>query len=242
MQVNDRYFHFPPFISISWEHVAALFLKESDLVIILAKGHSLTIPGLNPEQLKLIFYAHGQFLEGSSLHLKPNHLESKIMNNLPCLHGEQSKEPPAVRFGLGAIDNFGIAMQHNPSQSNAPNLPPEVLSKIAGIAKILAPEETALMPKPEPHCNCFHCQIAKAIHQTLDSLPSQETKVENEEEAVSEEDLKFEQWEINQVDNQLFTAVNKLDRQETYRVYLGEPVGCTCGKNGCEHLLAVLKS
>ena len=48
--------------------------------------------------------------------------------------------------------------------------------------------------------------------------------------------------EITQTGDKLFTVVNKLDPQENYHVYLGHPVGCTCGKQGCEHILVVLKS
>ena len=44
------------------------------------------------------------------------------------------------------------------------------------------------------------------------------------------------------MNDKLFTVINKLDQQEKYNVFLGEPVGCTCGKQGCEHMLAVLKS
>src|SRR3989338_4608887 len=44
--------------------------------------------------------------------------------------------------------------------------------------------DPSLFPDPEPHCNCPHCQIAKAI------LPTSEESAPLEgEEEISEEDL-----------------------------------------------------
>jgi hypothetical protein len=87
-----------------------------------------------------------------------------------------------------------------------------------------------------PHCNCFHCQIARVLK------PNKEDTQQNEEQEISAEDLQFEQWIITHTGDQLYSVINKLDDSEQYNVYLGEPIGCTCGQTGCEHLLAVLKS
>lgn len=232
MHINDKFFHFPPFISMSWVHVAALNLEESDLVVHLTRGDIITIPGLTPNQLELIFKAHAAYLQ--SEFLKKHQPEAKAPMEI--------NPSSSIRFELGSID--GSMLQHNPDQADAPDLPPELLTKVKSIAKILAPEENALLPKPEPNCNCFHCQIAKAIHQTLedDLIEERMPSLENEGEAVSEEDLKFEQWEVTQTGDKLFAVINKLDPVEKYNVYLGQPVGCTCGKAGCEHILVVLKS
>lgn len=234
MHINDKYFHFPPFLSISWEHVAALNLKESDLIVHLTQGDIITIPGLTATQLELIFQGHGAYLQNEILKKQP--LEPKAPMEI--------NKDSSIRFELGSID--GMSLQHNPDQADAPDLPPELLAKIKSVTKILAPEENALLPKPEPHCNCFHCQIAKAIHQTLEGelehIEEEPLPIENEGEAVSEEDLKFEQWEVTQTGDKLFVVINKLDPVEKYNVYLGQPVGCTCGKPGCEHILVVLKS
>ena len=63
-----------------------------------------------------------------------------------------------------------------------------------------------------------------------------------QEEEVTDRDLSFQQWAIEQTGDKLFCVTNKLDRLEKYNVFLGDPVGCTCGIQGCEHILAVLKS
>ena len=143
------------------------------------------------------------------------------------------------------METFGSSLLHNSAQANMPNLPEEVLNKIAAIAKIIAPGDIQNMPKPEPHCNCPHCQIARAIHsqspeEIVEATPS--ILVQKEEEVISEQELTFQQWEITQTDNKLYSVANRLDLLEKYNVYLGEPVGCTCGISGCEHILAVLKS
>ena len=126
---------------------------------------------------------------------------------------------------------------------NAPDLPAEILEKIASIAKIIAPEDQNSLPKSEPHCNCFYCQVSRAIqagliHHEAGAKPQEEPN----EEPISDEDLSFQQWDILQASDNLYTVINRLDTQEKYNVFLGQPVGCTCGKLACEHILAVLKS
>ena len=128
-------------------------------------------------------------------------------------------------------------MQHNPAQANSPDLPEEVLNKVSAIAKIVTPEDMKSLPKAEPHYNCIHCQIARAIHKGIQNMDGER----EDEEEVADEELQFQQWDIKQK-GELFVVTNRLDTAEQYHVYLGNPVGCTCGKSGCEHIVAVLKS
>lgn len=144
------------------------------------------------------------------------------------------------RFGFAGIDGLGTAIQHNPSQMNAPDIPQEVLDKIAGIAKVIAPTDPDAIPKAEPHCNCMHCQIARAIHNEMKAIEVQQPEAVLDEE-IKPEELNFCQWEIKATDENLYTVTNRLDTQEKYSVYLGHPVGCTCGKDNCEHIIAVLR-
>ncbi len=65
---------------------------------------------------------------------------------------------------------------------------------------------------------------------------------ENLDEDVSEEELKFKMWDIEEIDETLFKVTNPLDANEHYNVYLGNPIGCTCGKKNCEHIKAVLNT
>jgi hypothetical protein len=143
-------------------------------------------------------------------------------------------EEPSIRFAFGtSLDGLGGMMQHNPNQANAPDLPPEILQKIGAISKILSPSDEVDLPKAETGCNCFYCQIARALNPATSVL---------EEPEVTAEELNFQQWTITQTGDKLYMVVNRLDDHEKYNVYLGQPIGCTCGKEGCEHILAVLKS
>jgi hypothetical protein len=233
MKINPRIFSFPPYISTSWTHVVALHMNQSILVVSLTNGVTIEIPNLKPDLLELIFSAHAAFLEVEMIKDLPRSTTSPVKS----AEGEDS----SVKFGLSLMDGFGGAMlQHNSAQSNAPDIPPEIIKKIKAISKIMTPEETESMPKPEPHCNCMYCQIARAVAQQGPETPQE--KLQQEEPPVPEEDLKFQQWDIISEGEKMFTVVNRLDRDEKYSVYLGDPVGCTCGKPGCDHILAVLRS
>lgn len=240
MKINSKILSLPPHISTTWGNIAALHMKGSILVINLVDGETVQIPDLKPEQLESIFQAHVNYLEEKTKQelVKPQQLGIFPFHQIV---GEPGETEQFFRVGIGGMDNLGTALQHNPAQANLPNMPDEVLDKIRSIAKIIAPDDPVLAPKPEPHCNCMHCQIARAINQ---GLGHQEItgKEESQQEVVSDQDLSFQQWEIKQTDEKLYTVVNRLDTKERYNVFLGHPVGCTCGKEGCEHIVAVLKS
>lgn len=229
MKINKKILSIPPYISTSWDHVLALKMKESDLVVCLTDGHTIEIPGLKSEIVEAIFFCHASYLESQERRQqgKPH----------PLNFGENESESP-FRFGFGTMDALGSSLQHNPAQANAPDLPKEVISKITAIAKIVAPDNSIEIPKPEADCNCIHCQIARAIQMGA----SGQLEQQSEEEEIKPEDLQFQQWDIEQSGDKLYTVINRLDQKERYSVYLGHPVGCTCGKQGCEHILAVLKS
>lgn len=241
MKINEKIFCLPPFISTSWNNVAALHMKEANLIVSLFDGEAIQIPNLKPELLETIFEAHAKYLEQNTM---IHEAESSPFGAFPfsSTQGGTGEMELPLKFGIGAMDAWGAALQHNPAQAHMPNLPDEVLEKVRSISKILSPEDPAVTPRPEPHCNCMHCQIARAINQGLgmnDMYQKPEPQAEN---TISEEDLIFQQWEIKQTDDKLYSVTNRLDTDEKYNVYLGHPVGCTCGKPGCEHILAVLKS
>jgi hypothetical protein len=243
MKINNKMLSLPPYISTSWNHVLALHLKGSALVVCLTDGSTIEIPELRPEILETIFNAHASYLDRQSTQERPTSIQ-QMKSNIPFIASSTSQETESdfpFRLGFGTFDTLGSALQHNPSQSQAPDLPPEILSKISAIAKIIAPDDPQSIPKPEPHCNCIHCQIARAINQGLEAGQTPEDD-EKKEDEIKEEDLTFRQWDISQSGDKLYTVINRLDSKEKYSVYLGHPVGCTCGKQGCEHILAVLKS
>lgn len=231
MKINPKYLSLPPYISTSWKNVVALYVRESILFVSMIDGEMIEIPDLKPELLEVVFAAHAAYLE---YEIAREHFENKKEFPAPqsLLAAETGGESP-FRFGFSTLDGFGSALQHNPSQANAPDIPQDILHKISSIAKIVSPE-TNSFPQPEPHCNCMFCQIAKALHSE-----NQEPSHPSHEESVSDEDLKFQEWRITPTAEKMFDVSNE---SEKYTVFLGDPVGCTCGRPGCVHILAVLKS
>lgn len=234
MKINPSIFSLPPYISTSWVNVVALYVKEGTLCVSMADGEFIEIPELKKEVLDLIFAAHATFLE---MEMAREHFTQAKMSAPQSLMAAEANGDSPFRFGFSTMDGFGGALQHNPNQADAPDIPSDILQKISEITKIVSPEISS-MPKAESHCNCMFCQISRAVHNTLDH----KAEIEHHDEVVSEEDLKFQEWSIKNTGDKLYLVTNKLDSNESYNVYLGEPVGCTCGQQGCPHILAVLKS
>lgn len=237
MKVNEKVLSIPPYISTGWQNITALHVKETQLVVTLKEGHSISIPHLPQEILDQVFKFHALFVESE------NAFQNYLTKRMPPMAGP-IPSPMPMGDGMqipimGFHDGLGNIMQHNPAQSDAPDIPLPILQKIGAIAKIVAPEELKELPKAEPHCNCMHCQIARVMNHAVDSTEPQVLKIE--EEQVSEKDLAFQQWEIKPETDKMFSVSNRLDTTERYQVYL-DPVGCTCGNHGCEHVIAVLKS
>jgi hypothetical protein len=239
IKINDKILSIPPYISTSWTHIAALHMKGSLLAITLTDGDTINISGLPTETIEIIFNYHAAYLEKENFNMNAASLPRQPKNDLFNGLFDQTGES-GVKLVLGSIDGLGAAMQHNPTQADAPDLPAELLQKISAITKLIVPLDESFSPKAEPFCNCFHCQIARVINPQPAVAAINEEAVDHEE--VKDEDLQFQQWAIIQTGDRLFSVTNRLDTHEKYNVYLGNPVGCTCGKQGCAHIVAVLKS
>jgi hypothetical protein len=243
-KINEKFISIPPFISTSWEEVMALQVDEGDLIVILKDSSVIEVPSVDPEVLQEAFESHASYLEKKKLTPKDlirKRPTDKLLGMGIGIGGPSGTES-SFRFGMGPIDGVGGAMQHNPEHMHAPDLPKEILHKIAAIAQIVSGDQNIEAPQAEPHCNCPHCQIARAIAKTSANSEKSIDVHGVVEEEVLENELCFQQWDIIHTGDKLYTVVNKLDTDEKYSVYLGHPVGCTCGKDGCEHILAVLKS
>ena len=228
--INEKILSIPPYISTTWESIVSLHVSPSPetLVISLNSGTTINIPNLSQDILTKIFQTHSEFITSQSKQ-KPTQAPSNLFN----MDNVVNLGLP-MNFG-GTLEGIGAAMQHNPQQSNAPDLPKEVLEKISAVAKIMDNDQSLGQTlKAEPHCNCMHCQIARAISG---QDPITEDPLEEE---VSDEDLRFRTWDIEQAGDKLYTVSNPLNKEEQYSVYLGEPLGCTCGQKNCEHIKAVL--
>lgn len=253
MKITPKILSIPPHLSVAWSQIRALYTKEGVLTVSLTDGTAIPLPSLSSEERETLFQAHSAFggesvAKTASASGQPTSLQfiqAHPLGSQP--QGKDSSELSAngtVRFGFENLEPFQSAMQHNPALAHIQNMPKEILDKIAGVAKVLAPGEISDMPKAEPHCNCPHCQIARAIHGETAKPADLEVTIQDEqkEELVTDDELKFSEWDISQFDEHQYVVTNRLDTNEQYRVFLGEPVGCTCGKSGCDHILAVLKS
>lgn len=221
-KINNQILSIPPYISTSWQNVASLHVSKEEngvvLVISLLTNQTVRIPNLTEEEIYRIFQIHSSVLE--------KHSEPKEL--VPSNFGFP------IKMGYEILDSAGSFLQHNIKQAGAKDLPKEFLEKIAGLAKVVdfdGSVETFM--KAEPHCNCPYCQIARA----LDSRT-----VETHEEEVTREDLQFREWDIEQMNEKVYVVTNPLDKQEQYQIYLGKPIGCTCGNSHCDHIRAVLES
>lgn len=218
MIISQQILSIPPYLSTSWKNIVSLHADPDHelfkLTVSLSNGMRIVVPGLDKAAIDAIFEAHARY--GSP-------------------HDPLPMPPGSFTFPLtGNGDLMNGAMQHNPAQSDSPEMPPEIIEKITSIAKVLGLSDESQIPKPEPHCNCPFCQIARAFHGK-----AEEEKIEFE---IADADLKFRSWDIKQTGDKLFLVTNPLDDKEHYSVFLGEPLGCTCGQKNCEHIRAVLNS
>ncbi len=231
--INEKILSIPPYISTTWNSVASLHMSPVSqgniLIISLHNETTIQIPDLGQDILTKIFQTHSEFINLKTKDKPANDPKQMFnMDNIATLGFP-------MRFG-GALEGLGAAMQHNSEQSGAPDLPKEVLEKISAVAKIMDNDKSLEQSlKAEPHCNCMHCQIARAI-----SGQNSITETEISDEEVSDEDLKFRTWDIAQSGEKLYNVSNPINKEEHYSVYLGEPLGCTCGQKNCEHIKAVL--
>lgn len=242
MKITHKIISIPPYISTSWSNVQALHMQDTMLVVTLFDAESVYVPDLRTEEIEEIFHAHRAFLEQEEKEEKESGSSKKSRSSQSlgsAFSGVSLNSDDFSQLGIGGIEGFSSMLQHNPAQAHAPNLPAEMLEKVASVAKMMGPQETSMMPSAEPHCNCMYCQIARAISQAVDDTPAEE---DVEDPEISADDLHFQEWDIKQTGDKLYQVTHRLDSDERYSVYLGEPVGCTCGRSGCEHIVAVLQS
>lgn len=250
IKIDERIICIPPYISTTWDQVIFLQSEEDPethlftLEIHLNEGKVVQIPHLDSSLIDISFSAHIRYLE-TSMSSSPQRNENEstktlggFLQQLTGLSPEQLAHMP-IRFSVAGIEGMPGAemLQHNLSEKNAPDMPSEVLEKISGMIKMMINGDVGVFPKPEPHCNCPHCQVARSMHGI-----SKNQEDHDIETPVTDEEISFRNWDISKQGDQLYNVTNPLDSKEHYSVYLGSPVGCTCGEPHCEHIKAVLYS
>jgi hypothetical protein len=223
MQISPKILNIPPYLSTTWDNISSLKTAvEGDgyiLCVTLKTGEAVRVPGLDEPILKAIFKAHAEAVE-QPYEGKPR-FPVPFSFSLPIGKKE------------GPLSSLGGAMSHNPEQANLPDIPPDILENIAMVAKAFGLEDGALLPSPEENCNCIYCQLTRTFKKKTSEV---------KEVVVSEEELRFREWDIAQTAEKLYVVTSPLDPNEKYNVFLGEPLGCTCGQKNCEHIRAVLQS
>ncbi len=253
VKVNHIMLSVPPYISTSWKYVEALYMKGATLVVTITGSESVNIPGIGTEFIEMIFTAHAEYLEQEAIP-RPFLSSGNEMSPFPGLPfgllGQGfpvSGSENAFQFGISSMDGLGNAMQHNPAHANAPDLPLEILQKIGAIVKIVAPEEMQTGTIAEQDCNCPYCQITRVINgDSSDESEQLYSEIAAWSDSQQIQESKDPQktlgpWQIQETGENQFLVIDTADQTE-FRVFLGNPVGCTCGKEGCEHIVAVLKS
>lgn len=248
MKINTKVLCIPPYISVTWDQVA-LVQTETDemtggmnLLLHMIDGKLVTIPNLDSSIIDIVFQSHLKHLEEAGVTaLKRSEGNKSPVGFLQQIFGMASDQLGGmpIRFGINGpngMEGIEMAMQHNPAQEEAEDMPKEMLEKIASFTKMMMGGDLSQFPKPEPHCNCHHCQVARSIHG-IEKRGSSEI-----DEPVSNEDLTFKEWDIVQCGDKYYKVTNPLDSRESYNVHLATPIGCTCGNPHCEHIKAVLSS
>ena len=231
MKITPTVLSIPPYLSTTWRNISSLHVREEKgaltLIVTLQTKAQIEVPGLEKPEVDSIFDAHTRYTDAQSSLIAKNDL------------GNLLDSPFSFSFPLksdGPLDSLGPGMQHDPEQSNLPPMPPEVVKKIAAVARAFGIDDAVELPKPEPHCNCAYCQISRELHASTPEA------LADDGEEVTLEDLRFRNWEIQQTAEKLYLVANPLDPNEHYSVFLGDPLGCTCGQKNCEHIRAVLNS
>ena len=239
MKISPKIFSIPPYISTRWDYILSIRVADDLLIVTLKDGTICSIPRLPKDTIDQIFTYHAESMETS------NHQKDDFTQLVEGMRsGFKELLNMFSKFGAHALTSIGKALEHDPSNANLPELPPEMVQKVQMLLNIIPKEDILAMPEAEPGCHCMYCQINRILRTSLitHDTTNPDVLTEGETETVEEKDLQFSEWIVEPLQDKLYKVTNKLDPQEEYRVFLGEPIGCTCGKPRCEHVLAVLKS
>ncbi len=235
---SEKLLSIPPFFATSWDQVAALKATETSLHIYLKSGQEVILPGVDSKTVQSIFLKFNHLVEGSIKFQLPEKTEQdKAFEAIQ--KGLKEVLSLTMKLGISALGKIETVLEHNPGHAQLPPLPAEMIDRIQVLANIIPKEDLAAMSPPIAGCNCLYCQIQRIIRS---KEPSIEIGHADKEEVVEDQELQFSEWSVTPIADKLYKVNNKLDPHEEYQVFLGDPMGCTCGKPHCEHIIAVLRS
>ena len=237
MKLTPKIFSIPPYISTRWEFILSLRVTDDVLMVTLKDGTICTIPNLPKETIDQIFAFHAEAEEAQDQereNLQPL-LESMKM-------GFKDLMQMLSKLGATAVGSIGKALEHDPQNANLPELPQDMVKKVQLLLNVIPKEDILAMPEGIPGCHCMYCQINGILRRAIEGREGSAPDALAESEPVEEKDLQFSEWIVESIGDKLYKVTNKLNHSEEFRVFLGDPIGCTCGKPHCEHVLAVLRS
>ena len=249
MKITKKLISIPPYLSTSWANIVSLSVKDKkDLIVCLKDGAKVTVPDLKEAQIENIFSMHLQVLEDEkgkdTAKISPSRDQSGLLSKIGQMIQVDKNMgilPFNIEMEAGASPlEISSMLNHDPTQANMEPLPDEVIDRIGMIGKMLGLEDLNIDIPVHSNCNCLYCQISRAINQQEDKESISEEIIKEEE--VSEDDLRFKEWHIEETGENLYRVTNPLNDNEYYNVFLGKPIGCTCGNKNCEHIKAVLQS
>jgi hypothetical protein len=241
IRITSKLIFIPPYLSATWSQVKSLRVEgESEdftLRVTLADGHTVAIPHLDSQTVEQAFAEHARYVETMSDGEEKGAKNQLIEGQVPAGPLQGLLGMPITFDFPATMESMGSVLAHNPEQADSPALPAEVLNRIAAIARAVGGDAQTLPPF-EANCNCLYCQIARALQGGTLTHEEEESAAE----PVSDDELRFRTWDVEQTGEKVYTVTNPLEAKEQYSVFLGEPIGCTCGLKNCEHVRAVLNT
>ncbi len=249
-----KHFSIPLRFSANWSDVTAISFDNDELKICLNSGQEVFFKDLDLKTVDNIFKQHSKYISSlENQEASEKQTPQKKSNEAPSPTEQTNQDHTfevlqkglkevvsmTMKLGGSAIGELGAILEHNPAHAELPPLPQDMAERMKVLSNIIPKEDLEAMNPPIEGCNCLYCQIQRIIRN--ESSKTFETSP-HEEDAVDDKELEFSEWQVTSIGDKLYSVVNKLDTNEEYRVFLGEPMGCTCGRPHCEHIVAVLRS
>lgn len=226
MQINKKMLSIPPYISTQWGYVVNIAKnKESKdtLDFVLGGDTLISVPNLNEDTQEKIFQMHQEYLASCQ--------ENTDAQIFTLLTGDTT----TTHISMPSSANFFPLLQHNVEVSGLPEVPKETILKMTQALDDLTMHSNPFYKAPEPHCQCMYCQIARVVHDEVESSEREEKKSDKSNTDV----LISNGWLVKERSPDHFEVSSPDAKQNSFVVTLTPPT-CSCGDANCEHIAAVL--
>jgi hypothetical protein len=125
----------------------------------------------------------------------------------------------------------GPFLEHDPDLKDSSPIPEEVKTRLASLINHLPQIENIKLPQPHPDCFCPHCQLMILLNSE-----------QNQDDIVSDDDLKFATWIIEEIQQKQFKVIHPYNENDFHLVSLDNPIHCSCCQMDCEHIEHILRN